>query len=131
MGLYWYLSLEGSMRFCSAGPEVIRGPSSGMYYVRTIWLLISWSIDRTLRGQELSIKGAASNFARFFDVSAWDYEICYGCRLLSKYCLSNPLNYTYDCSFSLKKLHETKVVEQLFEINYVTRKIKWLCNVQH
>ena len=46
-------------------------------------------------------------------------------------CLSNPLNYTFDCSFSLKKLHETKVVEQLFEINYVTRKIKWLYNVQH
>ena len=83
--------------------------------------------------QELSIKGAASNFARFFDVRAWDSKICYGCRLLSKYFgyLSNPLNCTYDCSFSLTKFLKTKVIEQLFEINYITRKIRWLCNVQH
>ena len=62
--------------------------------------------DHSLRGQELSTKGAASNFAGFFDLSVWDYEICYGCRLLSKYfgCLSNPLNCTYDYSFNLKKI---------------------------
>ena len=89
--------------------------------------------DRNLRGQELSIKGAASNFTRFFDVSVSDYEVCYGCKLLSKYfgCLSNHLNYICDCSFSLRKFLKTKGVEQLFEINYVTIKIKWLCNVQH
>ena len=86
-----------------------------------------------LRGQGLSIKGAASNLTRFFDVSVSDYEVCYDCKLLSKYfgCLSNPLNCTYDYSFSLKKILKTKIVEQLFEISYVTRKIKWLCNVQH
>ena len=38
------------------------------------------------------IKGAASDFARFFDVSAKDFGVCYGF-------LSNPLNCTYDCSF--------------------------------
>jgi len=39
------------------------------------------------------IKGVASDFARFFDVGARDSEVCYGCRLLSKYfsCLSNFL----------------------------------------
>ena len=86
-----------------------------------------------LCGQELSIKGVANNFARFFDVSAWDSKICYGCRLLSKYfgCLSNPLNCTCDCRFSLKKFLKAKVVEQLFKINYITRKIRCLCNVQH
>ena len=41
------------------------------------------------------------------------------------------INYTSYCNFSLKKFLKTEVVEQLFEINYVTRKIKWLCNVQH
>ena len=47
------------------------------------------------------IKGVASDFARFFDVGARDSEVCYGCRLLSKYfsCLSNSFNCTCDCSF--------------------------------
>jgi hypothetical protein len=47
------------------------------------------------------IKGVASDFAGFFDVSAWDSRVCYGCKLLSKCfgCLSNPLKYTCDCSF--------------------------------
>ena len=43
----------------------------------------------------------------------------------------NPLNCTCGCSLSLKNFLKTKVVEQLFEINYVTRKIKWFGNVQH
>ena len=68
--------------------------------------------DRSLRGQELSIKGAASNFSKFFDVSVWDSEICYSCRLLSKYfgCLSNPLNCTSNYSFSLKKFSKLKLL---------------------
>jgi len=43
----------------------------------------------------------------------------------------NPLNCTCGCSLSLKNFLKTKVVEQLFGINYVKIKIKWLCNVQH
>ena len=46
-------------------------------------------------------------------------------------CLSNPLNCTCGCSFNLEKFLKTKIVGQLFEINYVTIKIRWLCNVQH
>ena len=70
------------------------------------------------------IKGVASDFARFFDVGARDSEVCYGCRLLSKYfsCLSNSFN----CSFGRKKFLKIEVVEELFEINYVIRKVKWI-----
>ncbi len=65
---------------------------------------------------------------RIFNVRAWDSEVCYGYRLLSKCfsCLSNSLNCTYDGSFSWKKFIKIEVVEELFEINYVARKVKWL-----
>jgi hypothetical protein len=56
-----------------------------------------------------------------------------GCRLLSKCfgCLSNPLNCSYDCRFDWNKLLKVEVVEELFKINYVPRKIKWLGYVHH
>ena len=57
------------------------GTNSCMHYIRTIQLLTNLC-DRSLRGQELSIKGVTSNFAKFFDVSVRDSEICYCCRLL-------------------------------------------------
>ena len=79
------------------------------------------------------VKGVTSDFDRFFDVSAWDSGVCYSRRLLSKcfICLSNPLNCTRDCSFGGKKFLKIKVVEELFEINYVIRKVKWLGYVHH
>ena len=79
------------------------------------------------------IKGVASDFARFFDVGARDSKVCYGCRMLSKYfnCLSNSFNRTCDCSFGRKKFLKIEVVEELFEINYVIRKVKWFGYGRH
>jgi hypothetical protein len=102
---------------------------------RILWkhfLMISHQMLRSMIFcQEL--KALQSNFVRFFDINTWDLGVCYGLRLISK-CfnfLSNPLNSTCDCSFTWKKFLKIEVVEELFEINYVTRNIKWLGYVHH
>jgi hypothetical protein len=47
--------------------------------------------------------------------------------------LSNFLNCTYDYSFGRKKFLKIEVVEELFEIKYVKRKVKWLamCTIEN
>ena len=37
----------------------------------------------------------------------------------------------HDCNFGGKKFLKIEVVEELFEINYVTRKVKWIGYLHH
>ena len=53
-------------------------------------------------------------------------NVCQSCKLLSKCfnCLSDTFNYTGNSCVYGKKFFKAKIVEDIFEFNNVTRKVK-------